>query len=873
MARFRAFDSDSGGSDDGSDSNSEHEVERMQPVAQNRHGTQISHHVTYKDEKPAFHSEEEDREEEEYEEEEEEEDDGDEEESDGEDREEDEESDGEETDSGSSRMHEDELELSRSKTVPQRANVARVDSQRMHVMQTSLFRMPEEAAALKAMNEIADASLRGPALTLRKHGRESDGDIQSRDSRPSFAKDVQPTLARPTRKYTRVDSAMSVTNGAENAIGDAGLSFGRSFRVGWGPGGVLVRASSTGTTVLLSKTPIPPINTLSPKLLQHQLSHSPISPDEAGVPFASPSADLLHFTSFVILFSATDASPEASLFRLGSALFDPIPSNLSPKSLSPDVRNRVLHLIRKSSLSSWLQTAVAPSVQEYIQSHPAASPTALALAHLTGNQLESACEVAMDNGYPTLATLIAQAGGDTNFRADLRAQLGIWSEEKVDALIDRELRKIYALLAGELGGDVAQGLDWKRVFGLYLWFSEPMDVPIAQVYESFIASTKDGAEDLLLSLLRLYSDQACSLSEILQPRNSSGQLDYTIPWHLYIILSRCMRIRDFPDRGDIRVHDNGHLDQPEPEPEFEGHSPTADLLTSSYASQLEQLGMIQEAAFVLLHLEASFGRRKAIQDLLIRFAPVLDEWNIRGLVGSLKIPLRWVKEAQAIYALNSSNQLPSPILSIDHPSSSSHPPHTAYELFLAAGNLNRAHDIAVLSLAPDAVLRDDFVLLKELFSPFVPHSGDVDRGRVEGWYARGKAYLDYADIMTRIPALIPSESNPVVGGLEVDPIPNADRSKELEDLVRGIPRLISLLPDVLSLAHIGGKGRHRSDPTQLKLKHQVALHEMTARLVRIVDRVRPNILEQVQPQLLDEATKLQHIRAAAVSSFMKSIHM
>jgi len=277
---------------------------------------------------------------------------------------------------------------------------------------------------------------------------------------------------------------------------------------------------------------------------------------------------------------------------------------------------------------------------------------------------------------------------------------------------------------------------------------------------------------------------------------------------------------------------------------------------------------------------ASTGRHKAIQDLLIRSAPKLDEWNIRGLVGSLKIPLKWVKEAQAIYALNTFNHPSSSILSLTSVASpsSSHPAYTAYELFLAAGNLDRAHDIAVLSLAPDAVLRNDWVLLKELFSPFVPFSGDnSDRGRVEGWYVRGKAFLDYANIMMRIPALLPSDSNPIVEGLEPDAVPDAIRAKELEDLVRGIPRLITLLPDVLSLAHsgIGSRSRSRSgdraDPTQLKLKHQVALHEMTARLVRVVDRVRPNALEQVQPQLMDEATKLQHIRAAAVSSFLKSI--
>lgn len=57
-----------------------------------------------------------------------------------------------------------------------------IDSQRMHVMQASLFRNQEEAAALKAMNQPLKP--KGPTIQLeagaritsRKHRRDSDGD-------------------------------------------------------------------------------------------------------------------------------------------------------------------------------------------------------------------------------------------------------------------------------------------------------------------------------------------------------------------------------------------------------------------------------------------------------------------------------------------------------------------------------------------------------------------------------------------------------------------------------------------------------------------------------------------------------------------------
>jgi nuclear pore complex protein Nup98-Nup96 len=64
-----------------------------------------------------------------------------------------------------------------------------VDSQRMHVMQASLFRSPEEAAALKAMSQSVKP--KAPAIRLetdartasRKHRRDSDGDAVRYDSR------------------------------------------------------------------------------------------------------------------------------------------------------------------------------------------------------------------------------------------------------------------------------------------------------------------------------------------------------------------------------------------------------------------------------------------------------------------------------------------------------------------------------------------------------------------------------------------------------------------------------------------------------------------------------------------------------------------
>lgn len=53
---------------------------------------------------------------------------------------------------------------------------------------------------------------------------------------------MDPLPYRPSRKYARVDTSDSSVKGTEGAMVDAGLSLGRSFRVGWGPGGTLVHS-------------------------------------------------------------------------------------------------------------------------------------------------------------------------------------------------------------------------------------------------------------------------------------------------------------------------------------------------------------------------------------------------------------------------------------------------------------------------------------------------------------------------------------------------------------------------------------------------------------------------------------------------------
>jgi nuclear pore complex protein Nup98-Nup96 len=253
--------------------------------------------------------------------------------------------------------------------------------------------------------------------------------------------------------------------------------------------------------------------------------------------------------------------------------------------------------------------------------------------------------------------------------ADMRSQLKIWEEEKVMPLVERGVKKVYTLLAGFLDGgasgkdkdvaDICANLDWKRVFGLCLWFGEPVTASIADVFDSYESLVKNSGakvarpfppwydqrqakgtmqstsllswcnsdnlqpcdpEDPLYALIRLHADPKLSLSHVLTTTSfgsGASHVDWSMCWHMYIILSRVMRVRDFGDREELHSRArsrprlvNGIATENGEDEEYdgtEGHSPSADLLASSYAFQLETQGMLQEAVFVLLHIEGSVG--------------------------------------------------------------------------------------------------------------------------------------------------------------------------------------------------------------------------------------------------------------------------
>lgn len=351
-------------------------------------------------------------------------------------------------------------------------------------------------------------------------------------------------------------------------------------------------------------------------LLRLQIQHTTVEMGDDGIPYINTHKGL-SFRTFMTP-SGGDHGFESTLWKLGAALFDKLDLRVPP-SMSAGALDRIENLRRKQAVGDWLRSAVSANVENAVASAPSINAQIFLL--LTGNQVERACHLAMEAHNFKLATLIAKIGGSPEFRRDMASQLIVWRESVADAWIDDDIRKIFALMTGDVtvvqastSTDPFQkaselriddGLDWKRTFGLQLWYGNYLEDTLLASVDAFEARTGtaqpqpwylEGAAkkkssswmarnetDALFELIKLSVDPAYGLENVLNPRAyTSSPLDYRYVWHVYVLLSRGLQVGDFSS-------DTASL--------------AASAVTINYAAQLEALGMYEHAIFVLLHLD------------------------------------------------------------------------------------------------------------------------------------------------------------------------------------------------------------------------------------------------------------------------------
>ena len=572
---------------------------------------------------------------------------------------------------------------------------------------------------------------------------------------------------------------------------DAGLSFCRSFRAGWGPRGLLAHGAALGK-VAMAHAPAP--GTELERLLEIQLGSAEVSVED-GVPLAKCAPDT-RFGTIATHYSRDDRSFLPQLWHLLTALFDPI--DLDARDVDDDVRSRIAALRRKDAFSEWLRHTVAGVVQSESRAHVAAS-RAPELVHslLSGYQVTQATEAAIDVGDVRLATLVAQAGGDTETREHIAAQLAVWRDEGADAYIDRRMRRVYSVLAGDVSDGT--GLDWKRALGMHVWYGTEFEAPLRDAVDAFESAVRApngttappaphylvdaqlGAlrerelardeRDAMFELLRVAVNPEHPLEAALNARSfGPSAADESLPWHVYIVLSRALGARDFTDAIDAQLAG------------APAHSACGVRLTLAYAAQLEDKGLWQWSAFVALFLDAPEARAAALEGILTRNVDSLDA-HAGFLVDTLCIPETWLWKARAT-AAHARGDL-----------------YEEHRCLLEAHDLAGALRIASAELAIEAIIRGDQALLVDLFRPFAAWeeaARATDRSfDLPGWDT-GRLLLDYATLPEVIPALLVQAASTRLSAAEHDALDKA--VARTHELIERVPTLFGGNADIAGTA-------------------------------------------------------------------------
>ncbi|BFZ54337.1 hypothetical protein PYCC9005_001371 [Savitreella phatthalungensis] len=374
---------------------------------------------------------------------------------------------------------------------------------------------------------------------------------------------------------------------------------------------------------------------------------------------------------------------------------------------------------RKTAVGDWLRKRVADSVRTDEQR--ALDTSERVFARLTGGQIVEACALALKNRDLRLATLLAQAGGDSDFRGAMADQLADFADSSSLPHVGTSYRMIYELLSGNttvsrgtgrssdgLAGkdlQLCNGLDWRRCFGLKLWYGASLADGLDEAFDLYERAAGSaapmrgelGIHDIDYLLLRHACTADKSLAELADPRaGGANLLDATQPWLLATYLA---------------ARTSGSLDA--------AAQLTYDQLSLAFSAQLADAGLWLEALAVASCIGSKTANESGVKAVLAR-CPVEMERLL-----TLDLPRQWVLEAAALQARSQGQHA------------------RVASLLLDAGLYNEAHRTIDQHIGPAAVISGRFDELSTLLARFDGHTQGV-----RGWSTCGQLYSDVVKLVT-----------------------------------------------------------------------------------------------------------------------------
>jgi nuclear pore complex protein Nup98-Nup96 len=408
--------------------------------------------------------------------------------------------------------------------------------------------------------------------------------------------------------------------------------------------------------------------------------------------------------------------------------------------------------VRKGKLSTFWKEIVRADAHADVSQ--AKSPEEKALYYLSGGMVEEACMALVEGRNFHLATLVAQIGGDQTFRRTISTQLESWRTLNVLSEFNEHIRAIYELLAGNTclcQGKTRAGvenklsdfsfseqfhLDWRRAFGLRLWYGIEPSQTIEAAVEQFEDDLTSGIEksnpvpwfigqdidmgwkdpnpdsrvDFLWSLLKMHTQMLLSdeIEAAFAPENVSGNpLDARLSFQmLHLLQSR-----------EVITLDKA--------------STAPDTLAADFASAIATVipsnpDALHLACWALLHLSEPTARVQSVRALLDQHAPLLVPGSkLFSDLSELRIPREWIHMSRALYAR-----------------AVEHDPVAEAQNLMDAGEWEQAHEVLCRIIGPRAVIEQDSDQLRELLGP-LEEKKEANR---LAWSKGAGLYYDYVEL-------------------------------------------------------------------------------------------------------------------------------
>lgn len=426
-------------------------------------------------------------------------------------------------------------------------------NQRQQTSSKEYIRSPLHHSAHRTSHKSSSSVARKTPLALLEY---NPGSVDSGSPQTILLAQQNKGMALKTTKVEGfkldLECKTPITESHSRNIVDAGLFMGRSFRVGWGPNGILVHAGVAvgdngsqrvlSSVINLEKVAIDKVvrdenNKVRKELVDTCLVsplklHKEIKKEIKEVEIGSFKLKLQNAVANRIMLSEICRSyigiierhlevPELSssarvvlmhqvmVWELIKVLFSAREISGQSKSAGADNEEDMMHdrsegssevdlealpLIRRAEFSYWLQESVCHRVQEEVSSLNESSDLEQIYLLLTGRQLDAAVELAASRGDVRLACLLSQAGGSIVNRADVAHQLDLWRTNGLDFnFIEKDRIRLLELLSGNIHGALyGKNIDWKRFLGLLMWYQLPPDTSLHFVFHTYQQLLDDG---------------------------------------------------------------------------------------------------------------------------------------------------------------------------------------------------------------------------------------------------------------------------------------------------------------------------------------------------------------------------------------------